>query len=103
MEVMGKCCDSTAARQIVPDEGDTLKRFHLSASRLPLLAAAFSGEGEVGTCVPCGRLTLIESGCVRRCRRCGIGSPPVYATRPVMPMTPGCMSTRSDCAKRASP
>jgi hypothetical protein len=40
MKIMGKCSDSAAARKVIPDEGDTLKQFHLVVSGRPALAGA---------------------------------------------------------------
>ena len=89
VKILGKCRDAAQARKIVPDEGHALKRFHLIVSRRPLFGAAFSCVREVGTRISFGRSTSIEPGCVRRCSRCGIGPPPVYATRATMPVAPG--------------
>ena len=35
MKILGKCSDTATARKIVPDEGHTLKEFHLIVSRRP--------------------------------------------------------------------
>jgi hypothetical protein len=42
MKIMGKYSDSAAARKVIPDEGDTLKQFHLVVSRRPFFGAAFA-------------------------------------------------------------
>ena len=103
MKIMGKGSNSAAARKMIADERHTLKWSHLVVSRRPFVGTVFARVSEVGTCTSCGRPASIAPDCSRRRSRCGASPPPVYATRPTMPMVPAWMSTRSDCAKTASP
>src|ERR1700693_3242541 len=100
---MGKGSNSAATRKMIADEGHTLKCSHLVVSRRPFVGTVFVRVSEVGTCTSCGRPASIAPDCLRRCSRCGAWPPPVYATRPTMPMVPACMLTWSDCMKTAPP
>ena len=100
MQIMREGGNSAAARKMIADERNTLEWFHCIVPTRPFAGAALV-RGTAGwysgrVCIRLGRAAC--------CSRSGTGPPaPAYATRPTMPMGPACISTRSDCAKTASP
>ena len=59
MQIMGEGRDSAAARKMIADERDTLKRLHCVVSRRPFVEAAVARVREVGTC------TSLRPPCIR--------------------------------------